>query len=221
MDWVHLHLALNHIPVLGTLFVGLLLVTALIKQNRELTQLSLIWFVALTLVSIPIKFTGDFAHQATADSEWLPTELVADHEQAADQATGAIFLLGLVAAYGLFQGRGNRPIPTWLTAAIAILTLVTFALMARTANLGGQLRHEEIRPTTHGTMSATKAVHLTQHQTPAVSILRHDDTSDPTRHKRDALVPRPISSTAALQPWQLALSAGDTRPGTVACPALS
>ncbi|MCH2399938.1 MAG: hypothetical protein MK364_12560, partial [Pirellulales bacterium] len=87
MDWAHLHLALNHIPVLGTLFVGLLLATALVKKNRELMRLSLIWFVTLTLVSIPIKFTGDFAQQATADSEWLPAELVANHEQAADQAT--------------------------------------------------------------------------------------------------------------------------------------
>ena len=54
MDWVHLHLALNHIPVLGTLFVGLLLATALVKKNRELMRLSLIWFVALTLSLIHI-----------------------------------------------------------------------------------------------------------------------------------------------------------------------
>ena len=162
MDWAHLHLALNHIPVLGTLFVGLLLATALVKKNRELMRLSLIWFVTLTLVSIPIKFTGDFAQQATADSEWLPAELVANHEQAAARATSAIFLLGLFAAYGLSQCRGNRPIPVWLTAAIAILTLVTFALMARTANLGGQLRHEELRPTTHRTESGTNTVSLTQ-----------------------------------------------------------
>ena len=169
MNWVHLHLALNHIPVLGTLFVGLLLVTALIKHNREMVRLSLIWFVTLTLVSIPIKFTGDFAHQATIDSEWLPTEIVANHEQAADQATSAIFVLGLFAAYGLFQGRDNRPIPIWLTVVITILTLGTFALMARTANLGGQLRHEEIRPTTPNAASATSTVSLTPHKHPSSS----------------------------------------------------
>ena len=165
MDWAHLHLALNHIPVLGTAFVGLLLATALIKQSEELTRLSLAWFVALTIVSIPIKFTGDFAHLATANSEWLPIELVADHEQAADQATSAMFLLGLFAAYSLFQGRGQRAIPGWLTSAIVMLALVTFALMARTANLGGQLRHEEIRPTTHEIGAGTSTLQRVRCQT--------------------------------------------------------
>ena len=67
------------------------------------------------------------------------------HEQAADQATTGVFLLGLVAAAGLFAARGGRPLPKWAVLASLVLALVTFLLMARTANLGGQLRHPEIR----------------------------------------------------------------------------
>lgn len=145
MNWVHLHLALNHIPVLGTLFVIMMLATALIKRSEELKRISLAWFVALTIISIPIKFTGDFAHEAVAESDWLSASGVAAHEQSADQATTGMFLLGLVSAFGLFQGRGQRPISGWVVGTTMFLTLVTFALMARTANLGGQLRHEEIR----------------------------------------------------------------------------
>jgi len=156
MNWVHLHLALNHIPVLGTLFVGIMLVTALVKSSEELKRLSFVWFVALTIVSIPIKFTGDFAYEAAADSAWMPAAGVAAHERAADQATTGMFLLGLVAAFGLFRGRGQRSIPGWVLGGTVILALVTFALMARTANLGGQLRHEEIRPAVR-TLSATSA----------------------------------------------------------------
>ncbi len=145
MNWVHLHLALNHIPVLGTLFVGIMLATALVKRSEELKRMSLVWFVALTIISIPIKFTGDFAHEAVAQSKWLAADGVAAHEQAADQATTGMFLLGLVAAFGLFRGRRQRPIPGWVVGATVFLAVVTFALMARAANLGGQLRHEEIR----------------------------------------------------------------------------
>ncbi|MBC8353813.1 MAG: hypothetical protein H8E66_17575 [Planctomycetes bacterium] len=145
MNWVHLHLALNHIPVLGTLFVGLILATAIVKRSEELKRMSFTWFVALTIISIPIKFTGDFAHEAVAESEWLPASGVAAHEQSADQATTGMFLLGLVAAFGLYRGRGQRSIPGWVVGAMVFLALVTFALMARTANLGGQLRHKEIR----------------------------------------------------------------------------
>ena len=145
MNWVHLHLALNHVPVLGTLFVGLLLTTALLKGSNELRRLSLIWFVALAAVSIPIKFTGDFAVESVAESEWLQRKRAVAHEEAADQATTAMFLLGLAGAIALFRERGGRPPSRWGNGTVLILAIATFALMVRTANLGGQLRHEEIR----------------------------------------------------------------------------
>ena len=144
MNWVHLHLALNHVPVLGTLFVSLLLGAALIRNSEELKRCSLIGFVVLALVSIPIKFTGDFANEKLAEASWLAAERVTVHEQAADQATTGMFLLGLAAAFALWQGRGKpiRQVTLW---AVLLLALATFFLMARTANLGGEIRHEEIR----------------------------------------------------------------------------
>jgi uncharacterized membrane protein len=48
-------------------------------------------------------------------------------------------LIGLVAAV-----RG-RPVPAKITSTALVLSLATTALMARTANLGGQIHHEEIR----------------------------------------------------------------------------
>ena len=145
MDWIHLHLALNHVPVLGTLFVGLLLGVALIRKSDELKRVSLVAFVALAVVSIAIKFTGDFAHEKLDDAAWLDQDRAAAHEQSADQATTGMFLLGLAAAFALWQGRSERelrPVTLWVVLALAV---ATFALMARTANYGVELRHEEIR----------------------------------------------------------------------------
>ena len=158
MNWAHLHLALNHVPVLGTLFVSLLLGAALIRNNEELKRCSLIGFVALALVSIPIKFTGDFANEKLAGASWLAEERVTVHEQAADQATTGMFLLGLAAAFALWQGRGSRPIAQATLWTVLLLSLVTFLLMIRTANLGGEIRHEEIRQS--GVIPACENLHL-------------------------------------------------------------
>ena len=46
----------------------------------------------------------------------------------------------------------SRRIPTWNLAVILILTLVSFGLMARASNLGGEIRHAEIRAS-HGKQS--------------------------------------------------------------------
>ncbi len=146
MDWIHLHLALNHVPVLGTLFVSLLLLTAVLKKDDGLKRLSLWWTVALMLISIPLKFTGDKAAETAENEPWMISTYVQAHEQAADQATTGIFLMGIAAAMALVIARKARPVITWTMLLTLGLGLLTFALMARAANLGGQIRHTEIRP---------------------------------------------------------------------------
>jgi len=145
MDWVHLHLALNHVPVIGSLFVGLLLISAVLKKSEELKRLSLWWLVGLTVVGIPIKFTGDFAVDDAKKIPGIEHPLIEAHEQSADQATTGIFLAGLLAGIVLFVARNGKSVPRWGMIAALALSLVTFALMARAANLGGQIRHPEIR----------------------------------------------------------------------------
>jgi uncharacterized membrane protein len=146
MDWIHLHLALNHVPVLGTLFVCLLLVTAAVKRDESLKRLSLWWTVALMLISIPLKFTGDFATVEAGTEPWFIEPLVQAHEQAADQATTGIFLMGIAAIMALVIARKAKPVATWSLMLTLVVGLLTFALMARAANLGGQIRHTELRP---------------------------------------------------------------------------
>lgn len=140
-----MHLALNHVPVLGSLFVALILIAGFVKKSEELKRMSLWWFVALTALAIPIKFTGDFAFEVNEKAAWMESSLAKAHEQSADQATTGVFLLGMVAGVGLFLGRKGRAMPKWVYPATLILALVTFGLMARAANLGGQIRHTEIR----------------------------------------------------------------------------
>ena len=146
MDWVHLHLALNHVPVFGTPFlVGLLLWSWAWRQPVTL-RLSLWLFIALAAASIAIKFTGDFAAQKSESSQGFDKALIERHEESADQATSGVFFMGISAAVTLFLSRRDRVAPKWALVLLTFLALATFALMARTANLGGQIRHPEIRP---------------------------------------------------------------------------
>jgi hypothetical protein len=145
MDWIHLHLALNHVPVVGTAFVAFLPTWSWARRNREVLQLSLWLCVLLSAASVGIKFTGDFALQAigkpTPDYDY---ETIQRHEQSADQATTGAFVLGVVAAIARFISRGGKPTPKWVLALVVVMALATFTLMARTANFGGRIRHSEL-----------------------------------------------------------------------------
>jgi uncharacterized membrane protein len=147
MSWTHLHLALNHVPVLGTPFLLLLLVVGLVRRSEEIKRVALWGFILLTIVAIPIKFTGDFAAEEVGEEPWMLPPYLEQHETAADQATTGVFLLGIAAVVAVVLGRKARPVPAGSLIVVLVFALVTTGLMLRTANLGGQLRHAEIRDT--------------------------------------------------------------------------
>src|SRR5689334_22378123 len=136
MDWTHLHLALNHLPVLGTPFLLGFLLWSWARGQTVTFRFCLWMLVVLAVASIAIKFTGDFAAEKLGASPGFDKALIDRHEQSADQATTGVFFMGIAAAVALFLSRAGRATPKWSLVLLAVLALATFALMARTANFG-------------------------------------------------------------------------------------
>src|SRR5207237_3627302 len=61
---------------------------------------------------------------------------------------GYVFMeiTGFMAWLGLWYFRIIKRIANWNVAAVLILGVLTFSVMTRGANLGGEIRHPEIRP---------------------------------------------------------------------------
>ena len=53
--------------------------------------------------------------------------------------------LGVIALLGLLALRHGKAVPAWFAGFMVIVSLTVSALMAWTANIGGQIRHTEIR----------------------------------------------------------------------------
>jgi hypothetical protein len=149
MNAAHWHLILNHIPVVGSFFVLGLLAWALWRRSEELKRVSLGATVIVALLTIPAYMTGEPAFEAAMEIlEATPEDedpIVKVHENAAGLAFGGAALTGAVALTGLLISRGGKKLPPPLTVAVLVLLVGTAALMARAANLGGMIRHSEIR----------------------------------------------------------------------------
>lgn len=147
MNWAHLHLALNHLPVVGVLFVFLLLALGVCRGSEELKRLALQLSVALFAVAMLVRFTGEqAAENLSSDSSAKRQQLVQAHEDSADQSVTGMFLLAVFSAAGLFCSRKTRILPAWTMIGAMILCFAVVLLMARSANLGGRIAHPEIRP---------------------------------------------------------------------------
>ena len=146
MDWIQLHLALNHLPVVGVPLLVLLLGIGWWRKSTDVMRLSLWLLALLAAAAIAIKFTGDFAAEQAATTLAPMKELVNRHEQAGDQVTTAVFLLGLASVLALILSRRGRALRAWVLALVVTLGLITAILYARTAHTGGRISHPELRP---------------------------------------------------------------------------
>ena len=145
MNWAHIHLLLNHIPVLGTAFGILLLAFAIVRKSEEIKQVSLGVFVFTAVAALPADFTGERAAEMVENLPGVSKPIIEPHEKSAVIAMWAAEILGIVALGGLLRFRRSRHLPHWFVAATLILAIAAGGLMARTANLGGKIRHTEIR----------------------------------------------------------------------------
>jgi hypothetical protein len=132
-------------PVIGTIFGVLLLLLALLRKSEELKRVSLGVFVFTALLAIPVYFTGEPAEKLIEHLPGVAEPLIERHENAALFALLMAGVTGIAALIGLIIFRRAEKTPGWVVGAALVLSLATSGLMGWTANIGGQIRHTEIR----------------------------------------------------------------------------
>lgn len=145
MNAAHLHLMLNHVPVLGTLIALLLLITALVEKSADLRRAALALFVGVALMAVPVFLSGEPAEELVERLPGVTTQQIDRHEDAATQALIAVGVVGLLAIGALVATRRSARAARALTVATLAAGIVTSGFMTRAALLGGQVRHSEIQ----------------------------------------------------------------------------
>lgn len=143
MNSAHTHLVLNHIPVLGMLFGILVIAYGFFRNSDEAKRIALVVFVGAALITIPVYMTGEPAEEIVEGLAGVSDSIIDLHEDAAIyamifmQITGGLALLNLV-----FFG---RPFAKKFLVVVSLSSIIAAGLILWTANLGGKIRHTEIR----------------------------------------------------------------------------
>ena len=145
MSAAHIHLLLNHIPILGSIFGLLLLLYAMWKGSDELKRACFGIFVVTALLTIPVYLTGDGAARIVQDLPGVSGDIIARHDDAATITIIAIELLGAVSLLSLWLSRKAERIAGWMLVSVLLLALISSGLGIWTGGLGGQIRHTEVR----------------------------------------------------------------------------
>lgn len=144
MNGAYAHLVINHIPVVGFPLCFLLLTIGLIRQSRDIIQAGLLGIVLMAVLTAPVFLTGSPAAQVARGLEGVTHELIHEHAEAGEAAGVAGGVVGVIALVGWWFSRRPQGAPVWLLALVLLGVLMVSAGMAKTAHLGGLIRHPEI-----------------------------------------------------------------------------
>jgi hypothetical protein len=147
MNAAHLHLLVNHLPIIGA-YLGLILLcsTMLRRGDRGMFLATVIVLVISGAGALAAQFTGEPAEEVVEHLPDVPKTLIETHEEGALVATilaGVTSLLALGLSFYALRREGLVPSPVMLVLFLA--TVATCIAMTWVGSSGGKIRHSEIR----------------------------------------------------------------------------
>jgi hypothetical protein len=161
MNPTHIHLLLNHFPIIGTLIGSAILLYSIIKQQDTGKITGAFIIVIMAIIAIPVLLTGEPAEDGVKHLSGISKALIHDHEEASEKAfwlmqiTGVFCLLAVM----LYKIK-SRFAPKAFLVAFAF-SAITFFAMAWAGNLGGKIRHPE---TSNTSIIVEKGATNSQHE---------------------------------------------------------
>jgi uncharacterized membrane protein len=141
---LEVHLAINHVPIVGTACALVLLFIGLTFRKIFVQKIALWFLLILTPVTIMTYVAGDQAGDLITDLSVTSRQLLHMHAQLARTALLAMVFVGGCSLVSLLFARFQNFLK-FCTRAIFAMTTVCMVLFILTGYLGGQLAYEEIR----------------------------------------------------------------------------
>jgi len=145
VDWAHVHILLNHFPVILAVTGALAILLAVVRGQRGIWLYAAVSLTLAAVTVIPTYFTGQPAEDALNRPWYIARDAIHVHEDAAKIAAILVVLAGLVAAFGwrrLVRYPREVRMPGTLRAALVLTALAAASSIGYAAWLGGKIIHD-------------------------------------------------------------------------------
>ncbi len=148
MNDAHLHMVVNHFPIIGIILgLGILFTGVLLKNNSVKNTAYGLFIVAAVFAAFSIG-TGDGAEEMVEDMPNVGKNIIHIHEEIAEKLAIALYLLGVVSIIGIYLTIKNHSKAKLISFVAIILAIIGVFLAQKTGTTGGEIRHTEIRDRT-------------------------------------------------------------------------
>lgn len=145
MNEAHLHLMVNHFPIIGTILgLGILVVGLLLKNNSVKNTAFFLFIVAAIFAAVSMA-TGEGAEELVEDMPSIGHQIIHEHEEMAEKLAIVLYVLALISLAGLYLSYKKSTKLVIVTYSAVIVAVIAVFLAQQTGTTGGEIRHTEIR----------------------------------------------------------------------------
>lgn len=141
----HIHLLVNHVPILGSLFALALLIASWFTAADVLRRTAFAVLIVTAIAGFVADQTGEPAEDAIRGFPGVQRSIIHEHEEMGEKANILALALGAVAVGALVVWR-RKPVPGGMNVVMVLFTAFVGGAMVYTGLLGGRVRHSEVRP---------------------------------------------------------------------------
>lgn len=145
MNGAHLHLLVNHIPLFAVAFGTVALIWSMVRKSHEMKWAAVGLFLIAGASVLIASETGESAEDIAEKLPGVTEALIHNHEDAAEWAERWVVMLALMAVAIVVSEKFKKSWAKKIHYATLVVALFANTTLARTAFLGGQVRHTEIR----------------------------------------------------------------------------
>jgi uncharacterized membrane protein len=145
MNEAHLHMVVNHFPIIGTIFGLGILLTGIILKNNTIKNTSYCLFIISAVFAAISMATGDGAEDMVENMPNVGRKIIHEHEEMAEKLAIALYTLGTISLTGLYLNIKNHAKAKLVSFLALTIAFVAVFLAQQTGTSGGEIRHTEIR----------------------------------------------------------------------------
>jgi uncharacterized membrane protein len=145
MNAAHVHLLLNHLPIIGILVGFIILVSGFVFTSALTRRIGNITLFFAAVFVYPSFNTGEGAEEVVENLPGVNEGLIEKHEELAEQMLNFVTILLpllVVTFYAEWKQKGFLKYAQWAVLAISFIVIVYGKLVGTS---GGEIRHTEIR----------------------------------------------------------------------------
>jgi len=145
MNDAHLHMVVNHFPIIGTILGLGILITGIILKNNSVKNTAYVLFIVAAIFAAFSMGTGEGAEEMVEDMPSVGKQIIHEHEEMAEKLAIVLYVLGLISLAGLYLNFKNNAKAKFVSFVAVLVAIVGVYFAQQTGTTGGEVRHTEIR----------------------------------------------------------------------------